>query len=159
MPATGKSTLSRNLAKKIGAHVLRTDVIRKELIKRPTYTPEEKELVYSATFITARYLLRAGEKVIIDGTFYKRKLRQRVYRIAKETGAKLVVIECVVPDYIIKRRMERRKKRRRGPSQADYEVYRKMKEEFEPIRRRHITVDTSRHIKDNLRDVLGQIWL
>jgi len=70
-----------------------------------------------------------------------------------------VVIECVVPDYIIKRRMERRKKRRRGPSQADYEVYRKMKEEFEPIRRRHITVDTSRHIKDNLRDVLGQIWL
>jgi predicted kinase len=54
LPASGKSTLSRNLAKKIGAHVLRTEVIRLELIKKPSYTPVENELVYSVTLLVAR---------------------------------------------------------------------------------------------------------
>jgi hypothetical protein len=159
LPASGKSTLSRNLAKKIGAHVLRTDVIRKELIKKPSYTPEEKELVYSVTLLVARYLLRAGEIVILDGTYYKRKLRKRVYKVAKESGVKMVVIECVVPDYIIQRRMDNRKRRKGQPSDADYQVYLKIKGEFQPIRRKHITVDTSKYYKDNLQEVLGQIWL
>jgi len=71
----------------------------------------------------------------------------------------MVVIECVAPDYVIERRMGRRKNRRGQPSDADYQVYLKIKEEFQPIRRRHITVDTSRYFKDNLQEVLGQIWL
>jgi len=72
LPATGKSNLARNLARKLKAQVLNTDVVRKDLIKKPTYTDDEKELVYKVTFLIARYLILNRRNVVIDGTFYKK---------------------------------------------------------------------------------------
>jgi len=83
LPGTGKSTIAMHLARRLRATVLRTDVIRKQLFPQPKYTEEEKELVYKVTFLIAEYLLRAGKNVILDGTFYKRSLRQRVYQLAR----------------------------------------------------------------------------
>ncbi len=159
LPATGKSTIAKNLAKKIKASVIRTDVIRKELFKTPKYTREEKELVYNVTFLIAAYLLEGKRNVIIDGTFYKRHLRKRVYQIAEKTGCRMEIIECICPEYIIQRRMTRRNARKNAKSDADYKVYKKIKKEYQPIKRQHIIIDTSDYIKKNIEDLVNRLGI
>lgn len=157
LPGTGKSTLSKNLAREIKATVLRTDVVRKELFSSPTYTDEEKRLIYDVIFLVAKYLLLAKRNVIMDGTFYRRTLRREVYNIAERTYSKLHVIECICPEDVIKQRMLRRSKRSRGLSDADFEVYKKIEKVFEPIERGHIKIDTSRSQRESLKDALKAI--
>ncbi|MCK5333755.1 MAG: AAA family ATPase, partial [Candidatus Aenigmarchaeota archaeon] len=70
LPATGKTTLARRVAKKTGAIILRTDVIRKELFALPKYTEEEKEQVYGEMFLRAEKFLVKGQTVILDANFY-----------------------------------------------------------------------------------------
>lgn len=153
LPGTGKSTLGKNISKKIKGVILQTDAIRKKIVREPKYTDEEKEIVYNTLFLIARYLLMARINVILDGTFYKKELRERVYNLAQDTRHKMVIIEAVTPNNIIKIRMKRREKRGRGLSDADYEVYKQLKEDYEPISRRHITVDTSNTLSHNLRQI------
>ncbi|MEE8403036.1 MAG: AAA family ATPase [Candidatus Hydrothermarchaeaceae archaeon] len=154
LPATGKSTVARNIARKLKAAVLRTDIIRKQLFEMPTYTSEEKKLVYKAMFLVVEYLLRSDRNVVLDGTFYKRSLRHQVYDISKRTGAKLVVIECKAPGDSIKRRMDRRARRKNEPSDADHEIYKKIKTDFEPIKREHIALDTEKSPQSSLEEAL-----
>ncbi len=156
LPGTGKSTVANALARKIGATVLRTDEIRKKLFEEPRYSEEEKELVYRVIFLIAEHLLRNGCNVIIDGTFYKRALRRRIYEIAEGTRSGMEVVECVAPEYLIKRRMESGRKRM-SLSDADYEIYKKIKEEFEPIERKHIVIDTSMPPEQNLAQLLSEL--
>lgn len=152
LPATGKSTVARDIAGKLKAVVLNTDIIRKQLFERPTYSNEEKRLVYKVMFLVAEYLLRSDRNVVLDGTFYKRGLRGRVYDISKRTGSRLAVVECKAPDESIKRRTDRRARRKNEPSDADYEIYKKIKTNFEPIKRDHLVLDTSKSRQNNLEE-------
>lgn len=142
LPASGKSNLARGLAKKVNAQALNTDIVRKELLLKPNYTVEEKELIYDVTFLLTKYLLKNRRNVIIDGTFYKKKLRNRVREIANLTRSRFNIIECVCSEEVIKERMERRAGRTGNLSDADFEVYEKIKAEFEPITEDHIVVHT-----------------
>jgi len=148
--------MARKLAKKLGGVVLSTDKIRKRIIKEPTYTKEEKELVYRVMLLTAEYLLRSGGTVVLDGTFYLRSLRERVYSLASRMRSRLVIVECICPEKVIRRRMGRREGRI-SLSDADYEVYKKIKAVYEPIRRSHITVDTSKALSHTLDEALTDI--
>jgi predicted kinase len=156
LPATGKSTIAKNLARKLRGTLLRTDRIRRRLLEKPSYTQEEKELIYRVMFLISEYLLRSGVTVVLDGTFYLRSLRRQVYSLAGKAKSRLVIIECVCPEYVVRRRLERRAMRR-SLSDADYEVYKKLKAEYEPIRRRHIVVDTSKRLNQNLEEIMAGI--
>ena len=153
LPATGKSTVSRNIAGKLKATILSTDIIRKQLFSKPTYSSEEKRLIYKAMFLVAEYLLRSDRNVVLDGTFYKRSLRQKVYNVSKKTGSRLAVVECRATNNNIKRRMSRRSKRKNDLSDADYEVYKKIRGEFEPINRKHLVLDTSKSKQKNIEEI------
>ncbi len=153
LPATGKSTVSRNIATKLKATILSTDIIRKKLFSKPTYSSEEKRLIYKTMLLVAEYLLRSDRNVVLDGTFYKRSLRQKVYNVSKKTGSRLAIVECRATNNNIKRRMGRRSKRKNDPSDADYEVYKKIRGEFEPISRKHLVLDTSKSKQKNIEEI------
>lgn len=157
LPATGKSNLARSLAKRLKAQVLNTDIVRKELFEKPTYSNEEKELVYDVTFLIARYLLFNRRNVIIDGTFYKKRLRDRVREIAKIVGTRFKIVECACPEDVVRERMERRAKRKRTLSDADFEVYEKIKAEFEPIKEEHIVVHTNGDYRETVEYILKKL--
>ncbi|MFQ5887603.1 MAG: AAA family ATPase [Candidatus Hydrothermarchaeales archaeon] len=157
LPATGKSNLARNLAKRLKGQVLNTDIVRKELLEKPTYSDEEKELIYDVTFLIARYLLFNRRNVIIDGTFYKKRLRDRMREMARVAGTKFKIVECACPEDVVRGRMERRAERKRTLSDADFEVYEKIKAEFEPITEDHIVVQTNRNHRGNLEYVLKKL--
>jgi len=149
LPATGKSTVSRNIAKKLKATILSTDIIRKQLFSNPTYAGEEKKLIYKTMFLIVEYLLRSDRNVVMDGTFYKSSLRHQVYNISKKTGTRIAIIECRAQNNNIKRRMNRRSKRKNDPSDANYNIYTKIQKEFEPIKRKHLVLDTSKSRQSN----------
>ncbi len=157
LPATGKSNLGRNLARKLKAQVLNTDVVRKDLIKKPAYTDDEKELVYKVTFLIARYLILNRRNVVIDGTFYKKRLRERVRKIATMTHTKYRIVECTCPEDLIRERMARRAQRKHSLSDADFDVYEKIKSEFEPIEEDHIVVETNQYHRDSLEYVINKL--
>ncbi len=81
LPGAGKSTLARALAERGHFHVIRSDVVRKELAgladAQPTpaplrdilYSLEWNERTYGECLRQAELLLDNGERVIVDATF------------------------------------------------------------------------------------------
>lgn len=157
LPGSGKSTVARALASELKAKILRTDEIRKTMVQSPTYGEREKEIVYDAMLSAAGQLLENGENVILDATFYKEELRGRAKNLAEKLKKKFFVIECRAHEEVIRKRMEKRKKSIKSLSDADFEVYKKLKEKFEPIKKNadeHVAIDTSYLNKNEIREIL-----
>lgn len=95
---TGKTTFARAVAPALGASpgavVLRTDEIRKRLVKagpterldREVYTPAFYAKVYDTLLAEAGAMLRAGRAVVLDATFIDETLRGRAERLAADCG-------------------------------------------------------------------------
>jgi predicted kinase len=145
LPGVGKTSLARELAPLINAVVLSTDKLRKELIPNPTYTKEEKELIYDVMLLVARYLHNAaGVNCILDATFNTEKSRENARKkLGNISPDQIYIIECSCPEDII---ISRLKARKGDYSDADVDIYRKMKQVYEPVKdkQRHIIADTSR---------------
>ena len=77
-----------------------------------------------------------GKSVIVDATFYKKKLRNRFKDLAKEYDVTVKWIEVCAKEDVVKKRIS--KKRRY--SEADYPVYQKIKFQFEPMQEEYIQV-------------------
>jgi gluconokinase len=134
---SGKSFFSRQVSKRLGYTVLRSDVIRKELfgfppLYRPTederkqlYSPEVTKKVYQTLIDRASQILSEGRKVILDATFLKRWQRELVLR--RFPSAWFVWIYASEDE--IKKRLALREE---DPSDADFSVYLKQLNAFEP---------------------------
>ena len=72
----GKTSISNELAKLTRWTVLSTDKIRKELFPNPTYSTEEKRLIYDVLILITKYLHQSGMNCILDGTF-KQSIREK----------------------------------------------------------------------------------
>lgn len=108
-PGTGKSTLARKLAERVGAEVLSTDDVRRELCKSGNlsgdpgildaglYNPDNVTAVYESMLYRARLCLGNGHSVILDGTWRDPQIRAQAQRLAAEKHAAIVEIECAAP--------------------------------------------------------------
>lgn len=140
LPGVGKSTVAEFVAKRLGAKRLRTDVIRKELYDDPQYTDREIERVYRELFDRTESALKAGDPIVLDGTFAKRGRRRTAKAIATGVGAGFRLLEVVCERPVAEARIA---DRRDGMSDADIEVYREFREEFHPIEMYHVAIDNS----------------
>jgi len=80
LPGSGKSIVSRALVdilseKGIDVHLLSSDELRKSLTPKPTYSLEERDIVYAALLYVAKTLTQKGINVIIDATGNLRRYR------------------------------------------------------------------------------------
>ena len=162
LPGVGKTRLANELAPLINAIVLSTDKLRKELIAKPTYTREEKQLIYDVMLLIARYLhdaaVIAQTNCILDATFNTENSR----KIAKEKLAsgpqtQIYIVECTCPESIV---ISRLSARRGDYSDADIDIYRKMKQAYEPVKEmhKHIVIDTSQDPKMNAELIKNWIF-
>ncbi|MEM3075539.1 MAG: AAA family ATPase [Candidatus Bilamarchaeaceae archaeon] len=142
LPGTGKSTLAKTLAEKIGAATISSDSIRMQILEQRTYSEKEKEIVYEEMFKKAGNLLANGKSVILDATFYKKNYREKAKAHAEKAKTDFFIIECTTDERVLKKRLFSRTKKT-SESEADFAVYKKVKELFEPISEPHLTVDTS----------------
>ena len=159
LPGVGKTSLANKLASLINAIVLSTDKIRKELISEPTYTKEEKKLIYDVMLLVAKYLHNeAGVNCILDATFNTEESRRTaIEKLANVSSEQIYIVECVCPEDIV---ISRLKARKGDYSDADIDIYRKMKQLYEPVKdkQRHIIADTSRDPKINAREIKSCIF-
>jgi adenylylsulfate kinase len=98
VPGSGKSVLARALASRLEelgqpAVVLELDAIRKILTPEPTYSDEERDLVYRALVYMAKALTSADVPVIIDATAHRRAWRD----LARSVISRFAEIQLVCP--------------------------------------------------------------
>ena len=75
--------------------------------------------------------IRQNQHVVVDGTFYKQKLRDSYQVFASQNRVGLKWIELKAKESTIKSRVDKK----RLYSEADYEVYLKVKALFEPMKK------------------------
>lgn len=136
LPGTGKTTFAILLSKQLGIKHFNTDIIRSLSGKSQQYDEENKGLIYNKMLHLTRLEFEKGKSVIVDATFYKRKLRNRFKDLAKEYDVTVKWIEVCAKEDVVKKRIS--KKRRY--SEADYPVYQKIKFQFEPMQEEYIQV-------------------
>ena len=134
LPGTGKSTLAAGLADALGATVLRSDEVRKELAGLRPDQPAPAEFgegLYrpAATAATYRELLRRtevalalGEVVVLDASWTSERLRAEAREVAARTVAELLELRCSTPSDLAARRIRRRAAAGGDPSDATPEI-------------------------------------
>lgn len=132
LPGSGKSYFADKLIKIIPATVLQSDFIRKTLLKKPAYTQREHNRVFKAIHALTRDLLVSNNNVLIDATNLNRKYRRPLYQMAAETGARMVVFYLDTPREIARERIKDRSTQGSTISDADWEVYQMLENDFEP---------------------------
>jgi adenylylsulfate kinase len=73
LPGSGKSVTAQALleklkAKGINAQILSSDMLRKVVTPKPSYSVEERDIVYATLVFIAKLLIENGVNVIIDAT-------------------------------------------------------------------------------------------
>jgi predicted kinase len=128
--------------------ILESDALRKVLFDSPSYGGDESAHLFQAISQLGADLLASGITVVVDATNLEEYHREQLYHIAEQTGARLIVVQiCAPPELVCQRLLGRAS--RKDPSDnsdADWEVYRRMRPNAETIRRNHLKVDTSRDI-------------
>jgi uncharacterized protein len=165
---TGKSTLARELARRLGCELLQTDVVRQQLFGRPeerssdeqaaVYQPERRGQVYEEMFRRAQTLLSDGVSVVLDGTFLKADLLGQARQAAAEAVVPLAVVECHCPPEVAKERISSRLALGRDASEAGPPLHDRQLEQREetPAELLSIAIDTREPLEKQVeRSVAG----
>lgn len=135
LPGSGKSFFAARLAEHIHASYLSSDKLRKELLPVRTYTDKEKEMVYKVMLDKALEVSQKKKDVVVDATFYKRSFRDRVLDDIADIGS-IKWIEVRANEDLIRDRLSIP----RSESEADYDVYLKLKKDWEPMEEEHLVL-------------------
>ena len=134
LPGTGKTTFANALEQEIGAVHLNSDIIRTTSGRRGKYDASSKAAVYKELYDRAEELLDQQRDVVVDATLYKEVLRQPFEKLAKKYKTSIKWIELKADEAVIKERVSKKRKY----SEADFEVYLKIKAVFEPLSQNHL---------------------
>jgi predicted kinase len=155
LPGSGKSFFASRLAEAIHAEYISSDRLRMDLITNRTYSEKEKELVYNEMLVQMENFIKLNKDVILDATFYKKRIREKFRKKAFETDT-IACIEVIAPEDIIKRRLSHA----REFSEADYTVYKAIQSEWDPISEKHLVLrSTDDNIDRMLRKAIRYLHL
>jgi hypothetical protein len=162
LPGTWKTETSEEISKIKGYPILRSDLIRLDVLKNENVFDQKvasdmsKRLsVYDELFRRAEdYAKKSGEGVILDATFVTQELRRRAADIAAENKMTFVILQTHCSEKASLARILRRTKENYESNALTKEAYLNNKRKFEPIdlddlKKRHpqleivhLTVDT-----------------
>ncbi len=121
LPGTWKTETSEEISRIKGYSILRSDLIRLEVLKGEDIFDEKvasdmskRTMVYDETFRRADEALEKGDSVILDATFITQSLRRRAAEIAAKHNKTFVILQTHCPQEVAIARILRR-------TQEDYE--------------------------------------
>jgi len=140
LPGTWKTETSEEISKIKGYPILRSDLIRLEVLKGENVFDEKvasdmskRTMVYDETFRRADEALEKGDSAILDATFVTQSLRRRAAEIAAKHNKTFVILQTHCPQEVAIARILRR-------TQDDYEsnalteqAYLNNKKKFEEV--------------------------
>jgi len=161
LPGTWKTETSQEISKIKEYPILRTDLIRLEVLKnedvfdaKVASSMTKRELVYDEMFRRAEDLAQKGKGVILDATFVTQKLRRRAAEIAAKNKIPFVILQNHCSEKASITRILRRTKQNYESNALTKQAYLNNKKKFEPVdlddlKKRHphleiirLTVDT-----------------
>jgi predicted kinase len=175
LPASYKTETTEVLAKIKGHTIIRTDLIRLEILKNEDIFDEKvasdmkkRELVYNEIFSLADELVAKGEGIILDATFITQKLRRRAAEVAARHNKIFVIQQTQCPQEISFKRISKRTKEKYESNALTIQAYINNKKKFQPVdledlkrlypslRILHLLVDTTSDLIDDWR-VIGKV--
>ena len=159
LPGTGKSYFCNRLAERLPFVILESDALRKTLFPSPSYSRQESSRLFQACHLLIERLLKKGIQIILDATNLSERHRERLYSIADRLGGKLILVRVEAPPEVVRERLKARQEGTytASKSDADWEVYQRMKLTVQKIQRNHFVVDTSRDIAPVLNKIIREV--
>jgi len=161
LPGTWKTETSEEISKIKGYPILRSDLIRLEVLKNENIFDEKvaadmskRVSVYDEMFRRAEDLVQKSKGVILDATFVTQELRRRAAEIAAKHNKTFVILQTHCSEDVSIARILRRTKEDYESNALTKEAYYNNKKKFEPVdlddlKKRHpqleivyLTVDT-----------------
>lgn len=104
LPGAGKTTFARSLSFWLGAEHLRGDKIGLELFRFPTFSPQERQLVYAEMSRRAADNLQAGCHVLYDAAVNTGAQRNQLVQLARHHEGEAVGVWIRVPTLLARQR-------------------------------------------------------
>jgi len=140
LPGTWKTETSEEISKIKGYPILRSDLIRLEVLKGEDVFDEKvasnmskRMMVYDETFRRADEILKKGDSVILDATFITQSLRRRAAEIAAKHNKTFVILQTHCPQEVAIARIPRRTKEDYESNALTEQAYLNNKKKFEEI--------------------------
>ena len=153
-PATGKSALATALECRLKAVTLSKDRIRSVLFpgSMTDYTGEQDDLCMRAMLEAAAYMTARDrvDFILFDGrTFSRAQQIGEVIVAAQRAGAAWKILQLSCADEVVAERLSRDDPNHPARNR-DMALYRKVKQDFEPILQPKLELDTSDGIEGKL---------
>lgn len=140
LPGTWKTETSQEISKLKGYPILRTDLIRLEILKNEDiFDPKvagnmnKREMVYDEMFRQAEILAKKGKGVILDATFVTQNLRRRAAEVAANNNIPLIILQTHCSEDASIKRILKRTKENYVSNALTRDAYIANKKRFEPI--------------------------
>ncbi|MDL1970417.1 MAG: AAA family ATPase [Candidatus Desulfofervidaceae bacterium] len=157
---SGKSTVARHLAARLGAVVIRSDAVRKHILGlkpdehlyvpfgQGIYAPEVTKQVYANILNLAKEALNAGFPVILDASFNKEVYRQGVRDLAQALNCPYYFLHLQCDEDILKQRLAKRQEESQDISDGHLGLLSSFKQTFEPLKdENQIVLDTTQPVE------------
>lgn len=116
LSGAGKSTVARQLARKLRAIHIRSDAVRKHLARIPLqqrggeelYTAEMTDKTYKRLLSLGVLLASQGFTVILDAKYDRSSLRGEAIARAKSEQIPLQILHCTAPQEVLTQRLQQR---------------------------------------------------
>ncbi len=168
--ASGKSTVAKALASRLGAIVLRSDIIRKqafglkinehyyEPFEKGIYAPKITTAVYERLVELAKKILEYGFSVILDASFSKQDYRKKVVELSKEKNISYLFLHCICDEDTIKQRLLKREEKKGEISNGYYDLLSKFKTSFEPLADLNAySINTAQTLEKNINKIINSL--
>jgi hypothetical protein len=140
LPGTWKTETSEEISKIKGYPIVRTDLVRKEVLKNEDIFDEKvassmdrRTMVYDETFRRAEETIKRGGSVIIDATFVTQSLRRRAAEIAAKHNKTFVILQTDCPQEVAIGRILRRTKESYESNALTEQAYLNNKKKFQQV--------------------------
>jgi len=140
LPASYKTETTEVIAELKGYRILRSDLIRLEVLKNEDIFDEKvassmqkRTLVYDEMFRMADEAAGRGEGIILDATFVTQSLRRRAAKVAADHGKILVIQQTQCPKAVSLNRISKRTKKNYESNALTEQAYTNNVNKFEPV--------------------------
>ena len=154
LPATNKTETTEIIARLKDYQMLRTDVIRREVLKdedifdeKVASNMDKRTLVYDTMFSLADELSSQGRGVILDATFVTQSLRKRAAGVAARNRKTFIIQQTQCPQEYSLNKISRRTRENYESNALTEQAYLNNKDKFE-------TVDL-----DDLKDLFPELQI
>ena len=140
LPASYKTETTEVIADLKGYKILRSDLIRLEVLKNEDIFDEKvasnmkkRTLVYDEMFRMAHELAGKGQGIILDATFVTQLLRRLAAEVAASYGMTLVIQQTQCPKEVSLARIMKRTKENYESNALTEQAYTNNVKKFEPV--------------------------